>query len=368
MQQVIYFAILLFFINPASASETCVSGKPTEGNLVSQLQLAKKTNPITQKIYSLYNLDTSKTEAQTCNGNCSAKSTAPISPITVNQAPTAPQLIFKPECLSISNQTKTNTPEVSCPDGNKIKSRGICITESFLKYQNSVISNFYSCISKENFIVPSPEALYTMYSLESGFKPQYSYRGGVGLGQLTKPFVDDIHQQHRGMKFLKKISNSSSPECEVAKAIAQKDINIKPNISNSCSFISVGDGLERNILYSFIGFANSWERDIEPKLRQYIKRYPQDSNLAEIKNLALLNAYGSGGRAAARAAITRLSHLKPDDFIKALKGPLKTRNGQSLTVYTTRLERKKRDLAKRMPEPLKSHFVNTGAKACIQAY
>lgn len=349
-------------------AQTCVSGSSNNNNIVQQLETASRGNLLTQTINRLYKLDNSTTEAKHC-AECEAYvSPRAISPIQLQSNPKAPQLLFKPECLNVSNQFNSDTAEVSCPDGKKTKSRDLCITEKYLKYQNAVISNFVSCTMKENFSGPDPAALYQMYSLETGFKPQYSYNGGVGLGQLTRVFVDDIHQKHRGQKFLKKIATSTNPECEAAKIIAEKDLKSKPSISNSCSFISIGEGMERNVLYSLVGFANSWERDIEPKLRGYLAKYPNHPLINEVKNKCLLNAYGPGGRAAARAAITRLSSLPPEQFVEAMQKPLRTTNGRNLTVYTQRMESRRREIEQQLQAPIKEQFAKTGAKACIQSY
>lgn len=364
----IFPVLTLLFTSSSFSQEKCTSGTSGQNNIITQLAHAKKNTPLTQMIYKNYNLDSARTEAEVCVDCAAASSKSPIPHIELEKTPKAPRLIFKSECLKESNKFKSNTTQVSCPDGTKSKTSNFCINESVLKYQNAVISSFVSCTAQEGFEGVDMASLFQMYSLESGFKPQFAYNGGVGIGQLTRIFIEDIHQKHRGHKFMKKIAESTNHQCDVAKLIAKKDLNNKPNISNSCSFISIGEGLERNILYSLIGFANSWEKDIEPKLRPYIKKHSDSPKISEIKNLALLNAYGPGGRAAARAAIKRLSHLQPEAFVKAMKTPLKTAEGRNLTVYTSRIEKRKKEIQNQLPEPIKSQFASTGAKACINTY
>lgn len=365
--------VILFLPLIAFSEEQCLSGKSGQTNLIDQLATAKASSSITQIIAKQYQLENAKIEG----GNC-VDCDKPLldKPTELSQVagaidgiPQAPKLLFKAACLRESNEFKSDTAEVSCPSGQRSKSKNLCMTEKVMSYQNAVISSFLNCAKKAGLPTVSPSALYQMYSLESGFKPQFAYNGGVGIGQLTNIFVEDIHQKWRGYKFLEKIAQSSLSECEAAKIVAQKDIQSKPRISNSCSFISIGEGLERNILYSLIGMANSWEKDVGPKLQPYLNKYSNSEHLQEIKDLSLLNAYGPGGRAAARALVSRLSQLPPEKYLERIKTPLtfvnKKSKVNSLNIYTIRMAKRQKKIQGELAEPIKSEFAKQGAQACV---
>ncbi len=371
----IFSTSLIIFTTSSFASEQCLSGKPGQTNLIDQLKTAQTSSTITQIISKQYQLGHSKTETEACPyEDCKsplAEKPKDLDRISnaIDGVPQAPQLLFKAQCLHESNHFNSSTSEVTCPAGNKSKTRDLCLTENVMAYQNAVISSFLSCAKKAGLPTVSPAALYSMYSLESGFKPQFAYNGGVGMGQLTGVFVDDIHQKWRGFKFLEKIAKSDLKECEAAKLIAQKDINTKPQISNSCSFISLGEGLERNVLYTLVGMANSWEKDIAPKLQPYLNKHSGSDRLDEVRDLSLLNAYGPGGRAAARALVTRLTVLPPEKYIERIKSPLymvnKKNKVTSLNIYNINMAKRQKQIQQELSEPIKSEFAKQGARACI---
>ena len=368
------------------AEESCLSGNKENGNLVTQLNLAKAKSPITEIIYKQYKLkDPAKVEASTACLACteSEKLMDPPKQIQglsneLNGAPNAPTLLFKSACLAASNTFDTGTNEIMCPNGEKLKSKnpsrdGLCINNEIMTYQNAVISSFLSCAKRSGLTTFSATSLYKMFSVESAFKPQYASRGGTGMSQLTGIFVDDIHQPWRGRKFLDKIAKSDLQECEAAKLIAQEDLNSKPKISDACSFIQTGKGFERNILYGLIGMANSWEKDIEPKLRSYLERNKGNPLTEEIKEVALINAYGHGGRVAARALVARLDGTTPEQFLASVKKPISftrtLKNGKSSKVtlngYSLGMNKRQDQIKAKLAEPIKSEYASKGASACI---
>ncbi len=368
------FFLAVFVLLSARISygqQKCISGSASATNLIDQLAEAKRSSPITRLIASEFNLQ-SKIEA--CTSDFCIPKTGSIpayaqiesiqqiiqQPVASKEDSGSALLMFKPECMAAANTFKAATAEISCPAGNKA-SESSCINAEQLAYQNAVITSFANCTMKENMLGVDAAALFSMFSKESGFRPNYSYVGGVGIGQLTSIFVEDIHQKHRGYGLMKQVANSNTPDCRAAQLIAKKDLNNKPSLSDRCSFIGTGEGMERNIFYTLIGMANSWQKDIKPVLKDYLEKYKNDPMIDEVKDLAVLNAYGPGGRAAARAAVSRLSVLKPEQFIKAMKKPLYRREGRSLTIYTTNLANRQNSIAKLLP----SSMQETGAKACI---
>ncbi|MBC7464356.1 MAG: hypothetical protein H7256_00045 [Bdellovibrio sp.] len=356
------------------ADDLCVSGNASSTSLIDQLNKAKTSNKLTQIIYQKYNLGAKQeATAQPVCTDCS--STAMKIPETIKTAqssalhsPEPPTLAFKQECLVVSNTSSSaSAAQIACPSGTRAKGN-MCITNEQLTYQNAVISNFVNCAVKEGLTGIDLNAIFQKLSIESGFRPQYSSGNGTGMGQLTSTFIDDIHQKHRGYKYMKKIADSTNPDCDAAKLIASPDLKSKPKFSNKCEFISTGEGFERNILYSLIGTTTVWEMNLEPKLRPYLKKHASDSNIDDVKQLSVMNAYGSGGPAAAAAAIRRLSARSPAEFVKGMKKPLKTMSGKNLTQYTSNIEKRQNKIGDKLPEPIKSEFAKVGADACINPF
>ncbi len=366
-------SVFLFSFNANSLQ--CHSGNESSTHLIDQLNVAAK-NPKSPAYYILKSESRqTKPEGQILNsGFCTdeacrskhsqiedLKKFAEESGIKISKK----NKLFKTECMIAANQFKAETPEIKCPENERSKqSFNFCINTEFLSYQNAIVSNFKACTDASNIKTLDAAHLFKMYTLESAFKPYYSYDGGVGIGQLTSIFVNDLHEKHRGLKNLKKMAALTSPECKAAQMIAESDLVNPPSHSDKCAFISVGSGLERNILYSILGLATSWEKDIEPKLSSYLKKYSDHPHLEEVKNLALLNSYGPG-RGDARAAIARLIQYPPDKFIAEIKKPLKTKRG-NLTKYLGHIEARQKEMTDQfLKEPLTSEYKKDGALACV---
>jgi len=364
---------IIIFTQPLLADDLkCVSGQPSSTNLVEQLTNAKANNSLTKLIYEKYKLGV-KTEANApcseCGGSLN-KLPEGLKEVrsTTLHSPEPPTLAFKQECLEVSNTSSSSSaPQISCPSGNQGKGN-MCITSEQLTYQNAVISSFVNCAVKEGFTGIDLNAIFQKLSIESGFRPQYASGNGAGIGQLTSIFVEDVHQKHRGYKYMKRIAESKTSDCDAAKMIAKPDLDHKPRFSDKCAFTSVGEGFERNVLYSLIGTTTVWEASLEPKLRPYLKKHAKDSNIEEVKKLTVMNAYGSAGPAGAAAAIRRLSAYPPSDFARLMKKPLMTRSGRNLTQYTSNIEKRQNVIGKNLTGDLKKDFANSGAAACLNPY
>ena len=357
MKKIFFYIIFVFANQFASAQEQCLSGSESNKQLLENLKEAQANSPIAMKISEKYDL-LKKTEAGVCT-ECERAPRRPLPSLSPNKT------YFKEECVQAAAQIKTSSNEVSCPSG-KNGFHKQCFSRTFFKYQNAVISEFYKCIRRTQNFPITPEALFEMYSLESGFKPYYSNPGGTGMGQLTGIFIKDLHMKHRGRPVIESIAQSTHEDCETAKIIAEKDLKKEPSLNNKCSFIQAGEGLERNILYSLMGLANSWNKDIEPLLKNYIKKYERDPQILDVQYKALINSYGPGGRAAARASIRRLSKLAPKDYVKAMSRPLMTEDGDNLNVYTNNMANKQKQIVQFFIEPMKSEFKKNGARACLE--
>ena len=374
MKNFIYILLLFCFSTSTYANQqSCLSGDADKTQLIDQLTKAQNKSEISKAITEKYQLNNpQKTEADAIENcpeclNISKASQASLNLSQIkdlSQKNKSTKPLFKDECLAAVAQIKTSTNQLLCPSGEKTK-KALCVTNDMYQYQAAVISEFYQCVKAETNFPITPEVLFEMYALESGFRPNYAYAGGVGVGQLTSIFVKDIHQKHRGQKFLKQIESSKNESCKVAQPIVAKDLKKQPSLKNRCDFIQYGEGFERNTLYTLVGLANSWERDIAPKMKKFNEINKGNSALPRAQQLALMNAYGSGGPAAARAALNLLTRLNPTDFINEIQKPLFSPKGKNVTEYTSKMKSKQDRLTKLFKAPAQLDFANNGARSCI---
>ena len=369
----ISLAIVCFSLSTYANQQSCLSGEASKAQLVDQLTKAQSKSDLTKAITEKYQLsDPQKTEADALENcpNCMNAIKTTQASINLNQIKDlsqknkTPQPLFKDECLAAVSQIKTSTQQMICPSGEKTK-QALCVTNDMYRYQAAVLNEFYQCVKAETNFPVTPEVLFEMYALESGFKPNYSYVGGVGVGQLTSIFIKDIHQKHRGHKFLKQIEASKNENCKIAQPLVTKDLKKEPSLKNRCDFIQYGEGFERNTLYTLVGLANIWEKDIAPKMKAFNEINKGNPALPRAQQLALMNAYGSGGQVAAKATIRRLKGLSPTEFISAIQKPMKTAEGKDLTEYTSKMNAKQDRLTKLFKAPKQLDFANNGARACI---
>lgn len=396
--------LYLFCSGFAFAEIICVTGKIKNRNIIDQLSKAKSNSEITKAIYAQYHIGFISNEveqAPDCHDcqirskNTSDHATAAKEILkhtltgTANSTSQTPKLLFKPECLKAShiaiNADSTST-QLSCPDGKKTLNRSFCNTEEILHYQNAVISNFYGCLKSMNLPTLSPKYLFKKYSHESGFKPYYSYSGGHGISQLVDEFIADLYEPERGLPFIKMVANSETPECSIARKILNtdlkssgKNLNNRPTTKKACSFVEIGDGLERNILYGLIGAAKIAALELKPIFEQYdyLSKYQNDPHFEELNDLLILAAYGPGGRSGARAAIRVYSRKNnPQAFITTLNSGITSRGGREVTRYLRNYTNSNKDsksksnaLASLLPNPLNTEFIGEqGVDACINAF
>lgn len=372
----IFLSSLIFALLPLSvfAAEQCLSGKPGNNHLITQLKNVK-ASPITGALYKKYNLDPNlksespKTGCTTCSlyRGSGTDQKAMQDFFKVKQSlSTEVGLLLNAECLQAAGKTDTATSELKCPDGTSNSNHNFCFTEDMSRYQNAAITDFYKCIKKLTNFPLTPRGLFEMYSLESGFKPHFAYSGGVGMGQLTGIYVADINQKNRGFRVLEKVANSADNDCSIAKKIATKDVKNPLTLSkNRCEFVEYGKGMERNVLYTMIGMANSWDKDIEPLMEAYQQKYKNNPDLKRALELALLNSYGPGGRAGARAAVRRLTKLNPKDFVAQISKPMPGKKGRNLTQYVTKMLKRQSEIAKVMSPDQRLAHSKQGAQSCV---
>lgn len=354
----------------ANTAPQCMTGSSKNLHLAGQFNDAKK-NKIVSQLLQKYKIQTLKKEEAATLADCPScnqqtQSTKNLNDLASAMLQSSP-LQIKPECMSTANKIKTSTTYLNCPSETRQKPpQNECMTDEMIKYQSATITEALKCIKSESQFPLSIKSLFDMYTNETGFKPNYSSGAGTGLGQLTSIFIKDVHQKGRGLETLKKVATSSSPNCEIIKSIAEKDISQKPQIEKKCNFISYGEGFERNILYTLIGLNTLWSKNIEPALKDYTSKHRDDQNLTKIKELLILNAYGAGGPRNTYAVVRALRTFKPDQFLKHLKTPLITTEEQNLTKYLVNINNKQKQLVNLFSSNSTLNFKKNGSSVCVE--
>lgn len=358
-------------------SITCISGNPNSTHLIDALAAAKQTSSISKIILK----STSKP--------VTTESAAPCAEC-LNQKNAGMNKNFDPEALAnlakyAAGGTSLNikcleaaadksfvtkeTPEVHCPLNKEIKDGNSCINREILEYQNLVVSNMYSCFSKYSASPINPSSLFEIQSLESVYKTNYSSYKGHGLGQLTNIFIKDAQIEFRGLPMMKKIVADTSAECGAAREILSLDTKRKPILStpkDRCRFMQIGDGLERNVLYSLIGLNTLWKNDISPHFTGYSKKHGTHAAFPRLMEKLLQIGYGAGGPVAAKAVIKRGGHLPPDRFLALLESKISGDSGEDLNLYVRGIAGRQKDIKDKITDSaLKDSFATNGARACL---
>ena len=378
-------------VTPASQPQeiSCLSGNKQNQQLIKSLDAAKNTSQITKEIIRPYTKPTEGQVCTTCNSSSLTENSTTQSVAEITQAVTAPNnplpqensLLFNPDCLKAIVPFQSTSAQYSCgKNGRPQNTKNLCIDESLLTYQNQTLSNLMRCMMATKTPGASdilPTTLLNIYSIETGFKPQYSSNNGVGLGQLTGIFIKDV--QTRGQKWTNKIldyakSNTGNNACTAAQSIIEDKKN--PSRSQICNFMSIGSGMERNILYSLLGLTVVLEKSIDPLINSY-KNFDKltTDEKEKLRQITLTESYGHGGPSAARALIRRISKLPHDKVISALNTEQqlmsqdKDGNRKLLNSYLSRIKKRQNNIVKMNYLPadseLAQNFSKEGSRACL---
>ena len=225
------------------------------------------------------------------------------------------------DCIQASLKRKVAQSSIECtrtPEGNwnkptmhspRSKSTP-CFDDSSVDYIHFVTNKVISCfqgLSMKNGMKEAidPKVLYSKLNNESSFNFTYSYGGGVGAGQLTGWAVQEMNVLNprrtkgkvvkgNGRFILDEILNSSNPECAGLKPIIENDLKFKYHSPRkiSCEWVSLENGLARNLIYS-IGYFSFLKHQVIGK--ELKKRAPLAYKDPELLNLLTLVGYGPGG-------------------------------------------------------------------------
>ena len=236
------------------------------------------------------------------------------------------------ECIQASLKRKVAQTSIECtrtPEGNWTytphSSRSTstpCIDDSSVDYIHFVTNKVISCfqgLSMQNGVKEAidPKVLYSKLNNESSFNFTYSYGGGVGAGQLTGWAVQEMNVldpsrtkgkevKGNGRFILDEILKSSNPECAGLKPVIENDLKFKYHSPRkiNCEWVSMENGLARNLIYS-IGYFSFLKHQVIGK--ELKRRAPSAYNDPELLNLLTLVGYGPKG---ANRALTLIRTLR----------------------------------------------------------
>lgn len=196
---------------------------------------------------------------------------------------------LKLSCIesSIQNKQAYNT-EIMCDDSgrNKGTTQNLCVTKEMANYTQWALNNALNCLSSPSDPI-DPQGLYRKLNNESIFKNFYAYEGGQGIMQTIGFAQNEIlglanngrsSIRSEGRKHLASIMNKNKANCAEYSSIIDfekearideltrtksnpKELNrlkaqypqhnqrlFNQGLSNSCQFISLQDGIHRNII------------------------------------------------------------------------------------------------------------------------
>lgn len=144
-----------------------------------------------------------------------------------------------------------------------------CVTKDMVNYLSYAVNSAIQCLSPEDPI--DSRVIFKKLNNETAFNPSIAWNGGVGIGQITSIAADEISNKKRGKGnyLLEEVANSQKPECEGFKSVALKDLKARPPIhkQNRCAWVSPGDGLARNLIYSIGYYLVMRDQYIKPALQ-----------------------------------------------------------------------------------------------------
>lgn len=242
---------------------------------------------------------------------------------------------IKKECIVASLQRETAGTGYSCATGHpqafdNAGATAPCLNSSVADFLHYSLNQALSCLSPKEDPV-DPRQILQKINNETAFHFFLASKAGVGQGQLTSYPVKEIAGWYNQKKefipgqayyLMEKLMASKNPACDPFKKIVSKDAKTPPPLpgtkANYCRWLSVGEGLGRNLFYSLAYYI--YVRD------QIVKEELKEKAPALVKNKELVNAltlisYGPQGPAEARSLIHTLrlnNQTKPIEARKKL--------------------------------------------------
>lgn len=241
----------------------------------------------------------------------------------------SPQI--KKECIVSSLQREVRNAGYLCDSKDDITQKfkngdknTPCMDEKVVDFVHYAINQAIDCMSPPGDAI-DPRFILKKINNETAFNFFMAYPGGVGLGQLTSPPVKDIagwytdkkkatFNQGNAYHILESLMASNKASCAPFKKIIGAEMEFPPPVpgkeENYCKWLSVGEGVGRNLIYSLGYFVYSRDNTIKPAIARSAPALAKNKDLV---NSLTLVAYGPGGPAQAKSIISGLRLTNKSD-------------------------------------------------------
>lgn len=185
-----------------------------------------------------------------------------------------------------------------------------CVTQEMINYIQSSVQDAMKCVSDATDLPIDAATTFEKLNNESGFQFYQSNNGGTGMGQLTSWPTRDMFQARRQLysATLNKISQGDGA-CSSFQKIVEDDLKprgatLYPR-SKICKYVSPGEGVQRNLIYSLVYISQMKKRIVDILKRTgFLDRNQSVSSIEPakvriIERLTLV-AYGPEGIAKAQ--------------------------------------------------------------------
>lgn len=179
-----------------------------------------------------------------------------------------------------------------------------CVDENMTDYIHYAVNSAIQCLSGVGKV--DSKTVFRKINNESAFNISVASDGGVGMAQLTSIAVKEMLDKDlgKGRYVLDHISNSTDTSCNGFKDVATQDLKKSPStsVANRCAWLSPGDGLARNLMYSIGYYLTMRDKYLMPVLKRQAPALMNDEGL--LNDLTSI-AYGAEGISHVRALLKR---------------------------------------------------------------
>tara|TARA_B110001454_G_scaffold219204_1_gene252270 strand:- start:84376 stop:85680 length:1305 start_codon:yes stop_codon:yes gene_type:complete len=180
------------------------------------------------------------------------------------------------------------------PYGEASGSTAQCVDDQMADYIHFSVNSAIQCLSGVGKI--DSKTIFRKINNESAFNISVASRGGLGIAQITTSAVKEMTdpQLGKGRYVLDHVASSNDPSCNGFKDVAIHDLRNAPSteVSNRCAWLSPGDGLARNLIYSIGYYLTMRDKYIVPALN---RRSPELAKNETILNDLTSISYGAEG-------------------------------------------------------------------------
>lgn len=169
-----------------------------------------------------------------------------------------------------------------------------CVDSKMTDYIHYAVNTAIQCLSGVGKI--DSKTLFRKINNESAFNISVASDGGLGIAQMTTNAVEEMTDSKlgKGRYVLEHVASSRDPSCTGFKDVAIQDLKNSPSTreSNRCAWLSPGDGLARNLMYSIGYYLTMRDKYLVPALKQLA---PDLANNEALVNDLTSVSYGAEG-------------------------------------------------------------------------